>query len=187
MSEDISLLPKEVEKKREAEARSRLLRRVSFVFLAFAIFFGLGVFVYSSALKSQLSRLEKAVGGEKSKVSSLSGIELKAQDLDARVRALQDIFANRAYFSNLLATLSRRVPPDVSLREMTVPSEELVSVSGVSRSYASLAAFLLNLKELDDEAKFFDTVELRSVSLDQQTGEVNFDLNLKIAKGALKQ
>ncbi len=183
MPEDISLLPKEVEKKREQEARSHLLRKASLVFLVASFLLGASSLIYSSVLRSQLSSLEQNILNEKSKISSLSEIELKAQDLEVWVGALKDIFVSKAYFSTLLATLSRAVPVDVSLTEMTAPSEETVSVSGASRSYVSLAKFLLNLKE----AEIFETVELRSVSLDQQTGEANFDLNLKLAKGGLRQ
>lgn len=183
MPEDISLLPKEVERKKEQEARERLLRKASLIFLVVSLALGASSLIYSSVLRLQLSKLEQNMASEKSKISSLSEIELKAQDLEVRVGALKDIFDEKAYFSTLLTTLSGAVPADVSITEMTVPSEETVSVSGGSRSYVSLANFLLNLKE----TKIFEMVDLRSVSLDQQTGEVKFDLNLKLAKGGLKQ
>lgn len=183
MPEDISLLPKEVEKKREQEARSQLLRKASLVFLVASLALGASSLIYSSVLRSQLSKLEQNILNEKSKISSLSEVELKARDLEVRVGALKDIFASRACFSTLLSALSEAVPVDVSLTEITVPSEETVSVSGTSRSYVSLAKLLLNLKEV----KIFERVELRSVSLDQQTGEAKFDLSLKLAKGGLRQ
>ncbi len=182
MPEDISLLPKEVEKKREQEARSRLLRKASLILLVTSLTLGASSLIYSLVLSSQFSNLEQNIASEKSKISSLSEIELKAQDLEARVDSLKSIFEEGVYFSNLLTALSKAVPVDVSIVEMTVPSEGTVSVSGVSRSYVSLAKFLLNLK-----GELFEVVELRSVSLDQQTGEANFDLNLKVAKGGLKQ
>ncbi len=182
MPEDISLLPEEVEKKKEQEARGRLLRKASLIFLVVSLFLGASSLIYSLVLSSQFSNLEQNTASEKSKISSLSEIELKAQDLEARVDSLKSIFEEGVYFSNLLTALSRAVPADVSIVEMTVPSEETVSISGVSRSYVSLAKFLLNLK-----GELFEVVELRSVSLDQQTGEANFDLNLKVAEGGLKQ
>lgn len=184
MPEDISLLPSDVEKKRANEVRGQLLRKVSLVFLIVSLVLGAGVFVYSLVLGTQLSNLEKNVSSEESKIGSLAEIELQAQDLAVRVKALGDIFGAKVYFSNLLTTLSGAVPADVALTEMTVPSEEAISVSGTSRSYVSLAKFLLNLKESEE---LFEAVELRSVSLDQQTGEANFDLNLKVVKGGLGQ
>lgn len=187
MPEDISLLPREVEKRREEEARARLLRKVSLVFLGISVLVGVGALLYSLFLRSRLSNLEKNIANETSKISSLSEVELKAQDLGTRVGALKGVLDGKAYFSNLLLALSKSVPADVSIKEMTVPSEEVVSISGVSRSYVSLAKFLLNLKAAGGGDGLFKVVELRSVSLDQQTGEANFDVNLKLAEGGLKQ
>ena len=187
MPEDISLLPKEVERKREQAARGRLFRKGSLVFLAASFLLGVGAFVYSLALKSQLSGLEQNITSEKSKISSLSEIEFKAHDLEMRVDALKNILDEKIYFSDLLDTLARAVPADVAIVEITVPSETAVSVSGTSRSYVSLAKFLLNLKESGPPSVGFEAVELRSVSLDQQTGEANFDLNLEVAKGGLQK
>lgn len=183
MPEDISLLPREVEKKREQEVRGQLLRKVSLVFLVASLLLGAGIFVYSVVLQTQSSNLKKNIREEKSKIGSLADIELKVQDLEKRTKVLGEVFASKAYFSGLLTTLSRAVPADVSISEMTVPSEETITVSGTSRSYASLAKFLLNLKE----AEIFTVVELRSVSLDQQTGEANFDVSLQLTEGGLRQ
>ncbi len=187
MSEDISLLPKEVEKKKEQEARQRLLQKVSLVFLAVSLLLGGGAFVYSLVLRNQLSSLEKDVSSEESKIGSLAEVALEAQDLSERSVALSNVFKDKVYFSTLLTTLSQAVPADVTLKEMTVPAAETISVSGTSRSYVSLAKFLLNLKETQPPLAGFEAVDLRSVSSDQQTGEANFDLNLKIVKGGLGQ
>ena len=183
MPEDISLLPKEIEIKKEQEARDRLLLRGGSVFLAVALLFCLGVFVYSLALKSQLSNLEKSVASERSEIASLLEIEREAKDLESRVEVLAKILNKKIYFSGLLSALAEAVPVDVAIAEVTVPSAEAVSVSGTSRSYVSLAKFLLNLKE----PGLFEVVELRSVSLDQQTGEANFDLNLGVVEGGLQK
>jgi len=183
MPEDISLLPKEVEKKREQKARGRLLRKISFVALGLALLFATSVFVYSLILKSQSSDLEQAVNQQKSEISSRAEVELTAYDLNARVEALGKILGNKTYFSTLLTTVSRAVPGGVTVTEMTAPSEETASVSGTSGGYISLAKFLLNLKE----AEVFPAVELRSVSLDEQTGEAKFDLSLSVAQGGLQK
>lgn len=183
MPEDISLLPTEVEKKREEEARVVLLRKASLVFLIVSFVFGASVFIYSLVLKSQLSKLEQNSRDESSKISSLTEVETKAQDLAARIGVLKTVFGEKIYFSNLLTTVSQAVPADVGISEMTVPSAEVISVSGTSRSYISLAKFLLNLKD----AKIFAAVELHSVSLDRETGEAKFDVSLKLTPEVLKK
>jgi len=183
MPEDISLLPKEIEKKKEQEVRDRLLRRGGLVFLAVSLLLAVGAFVYSLTLNSQLSNLEQNITSEISKISSLSEIELNAKDLELRVGVLTKIIDQKIYFSRLLSTLTKAVPADVTIVELTVPSEEAIAVSGTSRSYVSLARFLLNLKE----AGLFKMVELRSVSLDAQTGEAHFDLNLSVVEEGLRE
>jgi len=187
MPKDISLLPKELEKKKEQEAQDRLWRRGGLIFLAVSILLAGGVFVYSLTLNSQLSNLEQNLADEESKITSLSEIALSAQDLEKRVESLKKILDEKVYFSNLLKTLSSAVLEGVTISEVTAPSETAVSVSGNSRSYSSLADFLLNLKDGRAEAVSFEAVDLRSVSLDQQTGEANFDLSLGLAQGVLRK
>ena len=187
MPEDISLLPKEVERKKEQEARDRLLRRGGLAFLAVSLLLALGVFVYSLTLNSRLSNLEQDIAGEMSKISSLSEIELDAKDLERRVEGLAKILEEKLYFSDLLSALAEAVPGDVAIAEVTAPSEEAVSISGTSRSYVSLKQFLLNLKETDSASVDFKAVGLRSVSLDQQTGGYNFELTLVVEEGGLRK
>jgi len=177
MPEDISLLPKEVERKKEQEARERLWRRCTLVFLGVGLFLTAGVFIYSLTLNSQLSNLEQDITVERAKIASLTEMETEARDLEMRVGALAKIFDQKIYFSKLLQTLTQMVPADVAVVELTVPSEETISVSGTTRSYVSLAKFLLNLKAND----LFSTVDLRSVS------ESNFDLSLGVAEGGLRK
>ncbi len=186
MPEDISLLPKEVEQKKEQEQRGQQLRKGVLLLLAVSLLFCVGVFSYSLVLKSEDSNLWQSIAGEEAKLDSLLEIEITARDLEKRVLALQSILDDKIRFSGLLTSLSRSVPADVSITEMTVPSEETLSISGTSRSYSSLASFLLNLKDSSPPQVAFEAVELRSVSLDQQTGEARFDLNLKIISGGLR-
>ena len=186
MPEDISLLPKEVVQKKEQEQRGQQLRKGALLFVVVYFLLCAGVFVYSFILRSEASSLKQSIVDEEAKLDSLSEMEITARDLEKRVRALGGILDDKLRFSGLLTSLSRSVPTDVSITEMTVRSEETLSISGTSRSYSSLASFLLNLKESRPPQVEFEAVELQSVSLDQQTGEARFDLNLKIVKGGLK-
>jgi Tfp pilus assembly protein PilN len=183
----ISLLPQEVEKVRAEEARASFLRRLAVIFFVAAFLVGVVVFGYSFSLRGTISNLDTQISKESSKISSMSETAVQAQDLSRRSSALREIFANRADFSVLLAQIQNAVPPDVKVTDMVVPSEESVSVSGTSRSYPSLAKFLLSLQGGSGKDSLFKTVELRSVSLDKQSGEVKFDVNLKIAEGGLRR
>lgn len=186
MPEDISLLPKEVEQKKEQEQRGQQLRKGALLLSAVSLLLCVGVFLYSLVLKSEASNLKQSVAEEEAKLNSLSVMEITVRDLEKRVGALKGVLEGKIRFSNLLTSLASSVPTDVSIVEMTVPSEEVLSVSGTSRSYSSLARFLLNLKEARPPQVEFEAVELQSVSLDQQTGEARFDLNLRIVRGGLR-
>ena len=183
MPEDISLLPSDVEKKRAEGARAKLLRKASLAFLIVTVIFAASIFIYSLVLRSQNLSLEQNVRSEQAKISSLSEVEASAEEMSARVSGLKTVLGEKIYFSELLDAVSGAVPADVAIREMTAPNAETVSVSGTARSVVSLKDFLLNLKT----KKIFEMVDLRSVSLDQQSGDNNFDLNLKIAKGGLQK
>lgn len=187
MPEDISLLPQEVAKVREQEAREQLLRRASLAFLAVSLLVTFSTFAYSYLLQNNLSDLESEMAKETSKINSLADITAKAHDLGVRSEALENVFAETAYFSKLLSGVAAAVPSDVKVLEMTAPSEKSVAVSGSSRSYVSLAKFLLALKGGNAGDSIFGVVELRSVSLDKQTGEVSFDINLGIVEEGLRQ
>jgi len=186
MPEDISLLPKEVTQKKEQEQRGQQLRRGALLLLAVSLFLCVGVFTYSLVLRSEAVSLKQSVVDEEAKLNSLSEMEITARDLEKRAQALKGILDDKIRFSGLLTSLARAVPTDVSITEMTVPSEEALSISGTSRSYSSLASFLLNLKGSSPPQVEFEAVKLRSVSLDQQTGEARFDLNLRIVSGGLR-
>jgi len=186
MPEGISLLPREVEQKKEQEQRGQQLRKGALIFLAASLLICIGIFIYSSILKSEASNLAQSIAAEETILASLSEMEITARDLEKRVQALQSILDDKIRFSGLLTSLARAVPADVFIVEMTIPSEEMLSVSGSSRSYSSLASFLLNLKDSRSPQVVFEAVELQSVSLDQQTGEARFDLNLRIVSGGLR-
>lgn len=186
MPEGISLLPREVEQKKEQELRGQRLRKGALIFLGASLLICAGVFIYSLVLRSKASNLKQSIVAEEAILTSLSEMEITARDLEKRVQALQNILDDKIRFSGLLTSLARAVPADVFIVEMTIPSEERLSVSGSSRSYSSLANFLLNLKDSRSPQVAFEAVELRSVSLDQQTGEARFDLNLSIVSGGLR-
>ena len=188
----ISLLPEEVEKVRLEEARAAFLRRLALGSFIISLLLAAIVFGYSFlVIGSSRTRLERKNKKERSRISSEADVELKAYDLSRRFRAIQKILAERAYFSLLLTQLQGAIPPDVTLTEMVAPSEETITISGTSRSYPSLARFLLNLRNGSatgsGSKSLFRSVELRSVSLDKQSGAVKFDVSLKLVEGGLRQ
>jgi len=182
----ISLLPREIKREKERKARNRLLRRASLVFLGISSLIGVLVLSCFFFLNRRLDNLNKEIAKEKSKIASLSTVESTAYELDVRTKSLKSVLANTPYFSTLLAEILSAVPSDVKVTEMNVASEKEAAVSGISKSYASLAQFLRALKGSGEEG-LFDAVELKAVSLDQQTGEAKFDLNLRMREGVLRR
>lgn len=184
---EISLLPEEVKEKRVEETLLVRLKKVGLIFLLISILMALGSLFYFLTLTNSLNQTKESINDLEQKIASLQTIEETADDVEKRSAALKSIFANEIYYSKLLAALSEATNSDVAILELTSPSAKSANISGSARSYASLAKFLLALKSETAAETIFDKVELKEVSLDQQTGLARFSVLLSLHEGALSQ
>lgn len=182
----ISLLPEEVKEKRVKEVRLRTFRRTGFAFLIFIVLVSLGSFLYFQSLNTSLSRTNGEITSLEQKIEDLRAIEAIANDVEKRSEALRAIFTDEVYFSKLLGALAEATTQDVTILELAVPSGSSANLSGSTRSYASLANFLLALKGTAKQSPLFSKVALKEVSLDRQTGAIRFSVILGIHEEALK-
>lgn len=184
---EISLLPEEVKEKRVEEALLIRLKKGGLIFLVISILMALGSLFYFLTLSDSLNRTKESVRDLEEKIVALQTIEETAADVERRGTALKSIFENEIYYSKLLTALFEATDSDVSILELSSPSPKSANVSGSARSYASLAKFLLALKSETAAETPFGKVELKEVSLDQQTGLARFSVLLSLREGALSQ
>lgn len=184
--EDITLLPEELQEEKRKEGQRRTLNLVAIgVFLA-AVLALSGVLSYYFWVKSQVNAVKKQVAAEEEKILSLGEIEHSARSVEAKAKALSKIFEERNSYSILLDTLTKTTPQDISIENFSVTGAEKVSLSGTALNYVSLAKFLSAAVDKEKGGVLFAEAELTSVSLDRQTGTVDFNLNLILKEGGLK-
>lgn len=181
----ISLLPGEAAKKRT----EKKVRRFSFLG-ALALLLGVaavsaGVFIFKSVLAGEIKNLETEIEREKEKISAEADLEIKAQTLGEKVATLEKILAGATHYSILLDNLTEITPSEISFSTLAATSAEKASLSGTATSYVGLAKFIRALNDPEGGGKLFSETELRSVSLDAQTGQVKFSLELAVKKGVL--
>lgn len=186
MPEDISLLPQEIEKLRAQEEHERSFRNLSLIFAAVSLLICLSVVFYAVLLQNRLAGLEDDTTKEIVRINSLSDVYAKMADLEKRYVVLSQTLEKSPRFSVLLSAVSAAVPSDITLTEMTAPSEKAVTIAGSARSYVSLAKFLIALKESVYKKGLFEMIELRTVSLDKQSGQVRFDVSVNLLDGGLR-
>ncbi|HPD74155.1 MAG TPA: PilN domain-containing protein [Patescibacteria group bacterium] len=191
MLNDINLIPQTevIEQK-----KSKVLASSS-VFSVLLLLIALGVSAYFfttlSKVNSEIKKTDSEIESLRSKIKSMSEVEIAARNLDKRYTALKNLFTGRSKYSLLLRELEARKPSDVSIQNSDIRPGQ-ISISGTSGSYISLKSFmdnLLNKEFLDGNAELkdlFTTLSLNSVSLDKSNNSVKFFIVLTYQDGRLQ-
>ena len=191
MLNDINLIPQTevIEQK-----KSKVLASSS-VFSVLLLLIALGVSAYFfttlSKVNSEIKKTDSEIESLRSKIKSMSEVEIAARNLDKRYTALKNLFTGRSKYSLLLRELEARKPSDVSIQNSDIRPGQ-ICISGTSGSYISLKSFmdnLLNKEFLDGNAELkdlFTTLSLNSVSLDKSNNSVKFFIVLTYQDGRLQ-
>ncbi len=191
MLNDINLIPQTevVEQK-----KSKVLASSS-IFTIILLLISIGVSVYFftnlSKVNSEIQKTDSEIESLRTKIKSMSEVEIAARNLDKRYNALKNLFTGRSKYSLLLKELEVRKPSDVSIQNSDIRPGQ-ISISGTSGSYISLKSFmdnLLNKEFLDGNAELrdlFTTLSLNSVSLDKSNNSVKFFIVLTYQDGRLQ-
>ncbi len=178
----INLIPRKIK-----ESRQQAFWKQTSLWGAVAILVGvgavsIGVLVFRFSLQRELSRLGEEIETERQQIKAQQDIELKLRDLGRRADSAVDVLDSRVYYSFLLGKLTELLPEAVTFSRLQVNSPELASLSGTAASYIDLARFI---GAVQSDQEMMEGVQLRSVNLDSQTGQVAFDLDLKVDTKAL--
>lgn len=191
MLSDINLIPQaEVieQKKSKVLASSSIL---SILVLLVALGVSAYYFTSLSKVNSEIKKTDSDIESLRSKIKSMSEVEIAARNLDKRYTALKNLFKGRSKYSLLLKELEARRPSDVSIQNSDVRPGQ-INISGTSGSYISLKSFMDNLlnKEFPDGnaglKDLFTTLSLNSVSLDKSNNSVKFFIVLTYQDGRLQ-
>lgn len=191
MLSDINLIPQtEVVEQR----KSKVLASSS-IFSIFLLLVVLGVSAYYftnlTKVNSDIKKTDSEIESLRSKVKSMSEVEIAVRNLDKKYSALKNLFSGRSKYSLLLKELEARKPFDVTVQNADVRPGQ-ISLSGTSGSYISLKNYmdnLLNKEFLEGDSKLKDlfiTLSLNSVSLDKSNNSVKFFIVLTYQDGRLQ-
>lgn len=178
----INLIPRKIKDAREQSfwKQTSLWGAVAFLVGVGAV--SMGILVFRFSLQRELSRLEEEIEAERQQIRAQQDIELKLRDFERRADATVEILDERLYYSLLLERLTELLPEAVSFSRLQVNSPELAGLSGKAASYIDLARFI---GAVQNDQEMMEGVQLRSVNLDSQTGQVAFQLDLKVKKESL--
>lgn len=171
---EISLLPTE-----EFE-KTRLGR-----FLKWALSFGRWIVIVTELivilcflsrfkLDRDLTDLGERIRQQQAIIASFGDLEKNFRNLQKRLATIDRLEKEQLLASALLDELSKTVPLDVSLNEMTVKEKEM-EISGLALSEAGLGSFI---KELGENQRF-EKIILENVSR-EETGEIEFKLKAEL-------
>lgn len=181
----INLLPSETAKKRSQEKVKKLSTLGALGVLVGISAVALGVFVFKLALSREVSSVKNEIENQKKQIVAQKPLELKAQTLGRKVENLDTIFTSTSHYSILLDMLLNIKPDEVVLTGISTTSPEKASLSGTASGYIGLAKFVRALSDPKAGGKLFKNAVLTSVSLDSQTAQVKFNLDLGVNKEAL--
>ncbi len=178
----INLIPRKIKEQREKSFWKETSIWGSVAVLVGVGAVSIGILVFRFSLQREISRLEDDIDAERQQIRAQQEIELKLRDLGRRADAAVEILDERVYYSSLLEKLTEILPEAVSFSRLQVNSPDLAALSGRAASYIDLARFIGAVQQ---DQEMLEGVQLRSVNLDSQTGQVAFDLDLKVKKEAL--
>lgn len=171
---DINLLSQDARTNEKKTKVAKILRLVGVCSILVSIVLsGIVLLLFLTTKQSVSNATAKVVALERDVAANQSKVD-SAITLVAKFSQLQKILKNGPRYSILLLALSQKVPADMNIKELTVTSPTKVNISGDSPSYLSLSQFLQVLTS--DQTSIFSEETLQSVTLDSQTGRVQFVL-----------
>jgi len=191
MLSDVNLIPQEeiIEQKKTAAVKSSSIISVLFLLLALGI--SAYFYVTTSKIDADIKRTDNEIENFRSKIKSMSYVEVAARNLDKKYNSLKSLFSSRSKYSLLLKEVQVRKPSDVIIQNLDTKVGE-ISISGTSGSYVSVKSFIDNLlnKEFDGGDSrlkdLFVEVSLNSANFDKSSNTVKFFIVVSYQDGRLQ-
>ncbi len=191
MLSDVNLIPQEeiIEQKKTAAVKSSSIISVLFLLLALGI--SAYFYVTTSKIDADIKRTDNEIENFRSKIKSMSDVEVAARNLDKKYNSLKSLFSSRSKYSLLLKEVQVRKPSDVIIQNLDTKVGE-ISISGTSGSYVSVKSFIDNLlnKEFDGGDSrlkdLFVEVSLNSANFDKSSNTVKFFIVVSYQDGRLQ-
>ena len=187
MSQSINLIPQSEVKEQKKEQIVKFSSILSVLLLL--VVAGVAAYYWYQVygLRQQVSALEIRIESSRSEVSKLADIEVLARTLDAKYQIVEEIFASRRSYANLLSELNKRIPSNITVESFGISGDnnDELNLAGYGADYIAIARFLDTLSDTSFDAagdgyeKLFTDVSLNSVMLDGQSLRVSYSIVVK--------
>ncbi|HEY6737121.1 MAG TPA: PilN domain-containing protein [Candidatus Saccharimonadia bacterium] len=192
MSVLLNLLPDLRQAKLREQRRRQMAVGISVLVWAACAGVVLVLFLFSAGQAVQIAVHSHNIDDTKTKLQSVSGLT-GALTAAQHLNALPELYANRVLFTKFFGAYQDADPLDVTLSSLHVNEANVLTVNGVSKSYAALAklqrAMELSNVSVGQRASAQNTPYFSNVSLDSAvntTGKgINFTLSAQVSSEAL--
>lgn len=182
---DINLIPDDLKTQRKSVETKKVADLSSIVLLSLIAFVSVSVSLYNLKLKREVESYEKSVLKEQSQIKDLASLEEDASRLKGKFGAVAIILSKANRYSLLMDIISESTPREVVISNFSTALENRVMLSGNAQSYGDLARFILTILDQNLGGKFFSSVDLTSVNLDELSGRAKFSLVLYLKSSVL--
>lgn len=188
----INLLPDLRQAKLREQRRRQTAIGVSVLVWAVCGVTVLLMFLYSAGIKVRIAGLNDNIAKNKVALNSVDGLT-DALTAAQHLNSLSSLYANRVLFSQFFSAYSASDPVDTTLSSLTVDETNNLTVSGASKSFASLAKLQRALEQsnvtIGDGAStkntaYFSSVKVQSAVNTAGKGVV-FTLNATVSSEVL--
>lgn len=184
MSQSINLVP-QTEQVEQQQVKLVKLSTVVSILVLLAVG-GVTYFYYNKTqnLKSDIAAKDQSIEASRAQIKNMSAIEITARNLATRSAALNEVFANRPYYSLLLQEFKKRLPPSIFISNFTLSGENKFTISGDADNYIAIASFIRDLTNPKFEGAergletLFTDVTLNSVNLETRNNRASYFINV---------
>lgn len=178
---EINLLPEE---ERKEVAQAKLKRKIaiySFAALVITIVISFMIFGYWLTLKRTDDRLSLQISNLTSQIQQLSNVENLARTLKTKLAAISGISQKSQNFENLLSDVAQITPPGVTLSDLTVSDQNLITLAGTANSAPEFSGFVTTILKPGVTAADFSNVTVESLTRDD-AGIYKFTISAKLKR-----
>lgn len=176
---EINLLPEEEIKEATAKATRNKVTVYSMLTLAVAVAVSAVVFGYWLVLVRTDSQLTSQIGKLSSQIQSLGNVETLARVLKSKLSAIVTIRARSENYEGFLADVASLTPPGVTLSDLTVSDEKLVTITGTAATATDFSNLVTTLLAHETAKIRFSGVTVESLARDDK-GEYQFTFSAKL-------
>lgn len=183
---EINLLPEEERKQVETKKVKQKVRKYSSLALIATIIVSVFVFAFWVVLVQQDRQLTTKIDDLSSQIKNLSNVESLARVLKNKLSSIVSISAKSQNFEDLLNNVSQIIPAGVTLSDLTVSDQGLITLTGTAVSASEFSSLVTTLSHQDASRANFTTVTVESLTRDDK-GIYKFAISAKLKGSTITQ